>query len=113
MKFTQLAKSLQEEISPVYLIEGEEVYFRDHAVKSIRKACALAQPSLNDVRFEGDGLKGEKFISFRDALSLVIRRNAPCGVERGCRRCGNDGILLRFERRPYEERDGKTCAVTR
>ena len=68
MKFTQLAKSLQEEISPVYLIEGEEVYFRDHAVNSIRKACALAQPSLNDVRFEGDGLKGEKFISFRDDL---------------------------------------------
>ncbi len=68
MKFTQLAKSLQEEISPVYLIEGEEVYFRDHAAKSIRKACALAQPSLNDVRFEGDGLKGEKFISFRDDL---------------------------------------------
>ncbi len=68
MKFTQLAKSLQEEISPVYLIEGEEVYFRDHAVKSIRKACALAQPSLNDVRFEGDGLKGERFISFRDDL---------------------------------------------
>ena len=25
MKFTQLAKSLQEEISPVYLIEGEEI----------------------------------------------------------------------------------------
>ncbi|MDE6273881.1 MAG: DNA polymerase III subunit delta [Clostridiales bacterium] len=68
MKFTQLASSLKTEIGPVYLIEGDEVYFRDHAVKSIREACALMQPSLNDVRYEGEVLKGDKLVSFRDDL---------------------------------------------
>ena len=68
MKFSQLSKSLKEGLSPVYLIEGEEVYFRDHAVKSIREACAISQPTLNDVRYEGESLKGDKLSAFRDAL---------------------------------------------
>lgn len=69
MKFVQLAKSLREEgLAPFYLVEGEEGYFREHAVKSIRAACALTQPLLNDVRFEGETLKGEKLSAFRDGL---------------------------------------------
>lgn len=68
MKFVQLAGSLKEEISPFYLIEGEEAYFRDHAVRQIQSACALAAPELNDVRYEGDALKGERLYSFRDEL---------------------------------------------
>lgn len=68
MKFVQLAKSLQERLESVYLVEGEEAYFRDHAVKSIREACALTQPALNDVRVEGDALKGDKLAAFRDGL---------------------------------------------
>ncbi len=61
MKFVQLAKTLKEEgVAPIYLIEGEEAYFRDHAVRAIREACALMQPSLNDVRYEGEAVKGEK-----------------------------------------------------
>ena len=68
MKFVQLAKSLQEQLCPVYLIEGEETYFSEHAVESIRAACHLSQPLLNDVREEGENLKGDKLISFRDGL---------------------------------------------
>lgn len=68
MKFVELAKSLKEKISPVYLVEGEEAHFRDHAVESIRAALSLAQPALNDMRVEGETLKGEKLSSFRDAL---------------------------------------------
>ncbi len=68
MKFTELAKSLQTGLMPVYLIEGEETYFRDHAVSAIRVACGISQPLLNDVRFEGEALKGEKLAAFRDAL---------------------------------------------
>jgi len=68
MKFVQLAKSLKEKIEPVYLVEGQEAFFRDHAVKAVREACALSQPSLNDVRYEGEALKGEKLSAFRDAL---------------------------------------------
>ena len=57
MKFVQLAKSLKEEgLAPVYLIEGEEAYFRDRAVAAIREA-ALTPPSLNAVRYEGEAIK--------------------------------------------------------
>ena len=59
MKFVELAKSLKEGVAPVYLVEGEESYFRDHAVESIRAACHIASPALNDVRYEGDALKGD------------------------------------------------------
>jgi len=68
MKFVELAKSLKEKILPAYYIEGEEAHFRDHAVESIRAALSLAQPALNDMRIEGETLKGEKLYSFRDAL---------------------------------------------
>ena len=68
MKFVQLAKSLKETVAPIYLVEGEEVYFRDHAVSGIREACALSQPALNDTRVEGETLKGERLSAFRDEL---------------------------------------------
>ncbi len=68
MKFVRLAASLKEKIEPVYLVEGEEIYFREHAVKSIREACKLTQPLLNDVRVEGETLKGDRLFSFRDEL---------------------------------------------
>ena len=66
MKFVQLAKSLKEGLAPVYLIEGEETYFRDHAVESIRAACGISNPVLNDARYEGETLKGE-------GLSVLVR----------------------------------------
>ena len=58
MKFTQLSASLKENIAPVYLIEGEEAYFRDHAVSAIEGAAGITQPLLNNVRVEGESLKG-------------------------------------------------------
>jgi len=68
MKFTQLAKSLKEAVAPVYLIEGEEAYFRDSAVNAVRNALRITQPLLNDVRYEGETLKGDRLASFRDEL---------------------------------------------
>lgn len=68
MKFVQLSKSLEEGLASVYLIEGEETYFRDHAVAALRSACNLTQPVLNDVREEGENLKGDKLVSFTDSL---------------------------------------------
>lgn len=60
MKFVQLAKSLKEDgLAPIYLLEGEETYFRDHAAESIRAACSLSNPALNDARIEGETLKGD------------------------------------------------------
>ncbi len=58
MKFTELAKSLKEGgPAAVYLVEGEEAYFRDHAVHALRAACGITQTVLNDVRFEGENVK--------------------------------------------------------
>lgn len=72
MKFVQLAKNLKEEgLAPVYLIEGEEAYFREHAVETIRAACALSQPALNDERLEGDALKGEELARLPARLSTL------------------------------------------
>lgn len=68
MKFTQLNKSLQENVAPVYLIEGEEAYFRDAAVKAITDKLNITQPLLNNVRYEGESLKGDKLLAFRDEL---------------------------------------------
>lgn len=72
MKFVQLAKTIQAEgLAPVYLIEGEEAYFRDHAVESIRAACRLTNPALNDARYEGESLKGEGLADLRRALETL------------------------------------------
>ncbi len=68
MKFAQLAKSLKEGLAPVYLIEGDDAFFRDRAVESLRAACALSNPSLNELRTDGEALKGDKLLSFRDDL---------------------------------------------
>ncbi len=68
MKFTQLTKSLQQAVDPAYLIEGEEAYFRDAAVKAITEAVNITQPLLNNVRYEGESLKGDRLLAFRDEL---------------------------------------------
>ena len=71
MKFVQLAASLKEGLAPIYLVDGEEAYFRDHAVESIKKACALTQPALNETRVEGETLKGDKLTSFVSSLNTL------------------------------------------
>ncbi len=67
MKFTELKKSLDGGIAPVYYLEGEETYFHASAEKMLRERC-VQQPTLNDVRIEGDSLKGDALASFRDSL---------------------------------------------
>lgn len=67
MKFVEFNKTIKERSFPVCLIEGEETYFRERAVEAVRDAY-ITQPMLNDVRFEGDTLKGDKLVSFRDGL---------------------------------------------
>lgn len=70
MKFTELAKSLQGGVAPVYLIEGEEVYFRDCAVKAIGKACAITQSVFNETRVEGERVR-EDYPAFVASLNVM------------------------------------------
>ncbi len=70
MKFLDFAKNIKEGIDPAYLVEGDEAYFRERVVDTLRSEC-IAQPSLNDVRLEGEELKGEKLSAFRDSLYVL------------------------------------------
>lgn len=70
MKFIDFSKSLEAGIAPIYYLEGEEAYFRDQVVSKLRSAC-VTQPELNDIRLDGDALKGDKFVSFCDNLYVL------------------------------------------
>ena len=58
MKYIELNAKLKEKPKNIYLIEGDDAYFRDGAVKAILNACAISQPLLNAATFEGEALKG-------------------------------------------------------
>ena len=64
MKFIELAKNIKEKLENAYLIEGDDAYFRDGAVKAIKEACRISQPLLNEACFEGETLKGDALSSF-------------------------------------------------
>ena len=63
VRFENLKKSLSEGVCPVYLIEGEDSFFRARAVETIKKAV-LSEPDLNLSRFAGADIKADagKFI---------------------------------------------------
>lgn len=72
MKFVQFAKSLKEEgLRPFYLVEGEDAYFRERTVAALRAACEISNPALNDMRYEGESLKGDALVSFVSELRTL------------------------------------------
>lgn len=64
MKFTELAKNVKEKLDAVYLIEGDDAYFRDGAVAAVKGACNIAQPLLNESAYDGETLKGDALSAF-------------------------------------------------
>ncbi len=63
MKFIEFKKKLEEgEVFPVYLIEGEDAYFRSLALNAL-KSKLVTEPSVNYVKFEGDELKDSSVFS--------------------------------------------------
>ncbi|HBK02373.1 MAG TPA: hypothetical protein DDY77_05025, partial [Clostridiales bacterium] len=56
MRFEQLKQSLKEEVFPVYLLEGEDGFFRMRGAELIKNKC-LQEPSLNYTKVEGTTLK--------------------------------------------------------
>ena len=57
MKYTELKNSIQEGARPVYLLEGDDAYFRTHGEEQIKSAF-LSMPELNWATFDGETLKG-------------------------------------------------------
>lgn len=63
MKYTLLKKSLAEKVDPIYLLQGDEAYFRDNGVKMFMNL--ITEPSLNYSSFDGAFVKNnpKDFIS--------------------------------------------------
>ncbi|MBP5242659.1 MAG: DNA polymerase III subunit delta, partial [Clostridia bacterium] len=67
MKFTALKKHLQENgAQPIYLLDGEESYFRDRGVEMLK--AAVIEPALNYTAYTGGELKGDKLKTLADAV---------------------------------------------
>ena len=67
MKFTNLKDDLNECKRGVYLLEGNDAYFRQSGEEQI-KAKFLQYPELNFTSFEGESLKGGEIKKLADAL---------------------------------------------
>lgn len=67
MKFTELKDSIKEGAKQIYLLEGEDAYFRLKGEEMIKDAF-LEMPELNYSSFEGENLKGSALNSLVAAL---------------------------------------------
>ncbi len=69
MKYVEFKKFTDENGGqPIYLFEGEEVYFREKG-ETILKNRFLQDATLDFVSFEGNSLKGEKIKAVVDAIN--------------------------------------------
>ena len=69
MKYVDFKKFTDENgAQPIYLFEGEEVYFRERG-ESMIKSRYLQEPTLDYASFDGNALKGEKLKSLVDAVN--------------------------------------------
>ena len=69
MKYVDFKKFTDENgAQPIYLFEGEEVYFREKG-EQLLKARFVQEPTLDYASFDGGALKGEKLKTLVDALS--------------------------------------------
>ena len=67
MKFTELKDSINEGAQSVYLLEGEDAYFRLKGEEMIKSAF-LQLPELNYSTFDGESLKGSGMSALVSAL---------------------------------------------
>lgn len=68
MKFTQLKDDIKDGAKSVYLIEGDDAYFRAKAEEQIKSAF-LEMPELNFASFDGAQYKGANIADLVSALS--------------------------------------------
>ncbi len=67
MKFTELKNSIANGAESVYLLEGDDAYFRDKGEEMIKKAF-LQMEELNYSSFDGESLKGSQISELVSAL---------------------------------------------
>ena len=74
MKYTELKNSIKEGAKPVYLLEGDDAYFRSNGEEQL-KAAFLQMPELNYTSFDGEALKGaaiSQLVSAPHAEVMII-----------------------------------------
>ena len=76
MKFTELKDSLKEGAACIYLLEGEDAYFRRSGEQMIKSAF-LTMPELNFAAFDGENLKGAGYTELAAAV-----KNYPVMAEK-------------------------------
>lgn len=70
MKFTQFKSSLQSDgFAPVYLFEGEELYFREKGLETLK--ADVKMPEFNFVCFDGGALKGARIKELASAVAAL------------------------------------------
>ena len=67
MKYTQLKNSISEGANSIYLLEGDDAYFRMKGEEQIKLAF-LQMPELNYSSFDGETLKGGALSSLVAAI---------------------------------------------
>lgn len=68
MKYTQLKDDIAQGARTIYLLEGDDAYFRTKAEEQIKSAF-LEMPELNFASFDGTQCKGEALTDLTSALS--------------------------------------------
>ncbi len=69
MKFTQLKDDLKNAVRQIYLIDGDDAYFRAKAEDQIKSAC-LETPELNYSSYDGSLYKGGALSEITSALQV-------------------------------------------
>ncbi len=70
MKFIQLDGDLKSGVKNIYLIDGDDAYFRTKAEAMIKSAC-LEMPELNFTAFDGAQYKGAALTEITSAILQV------------------------------------------
>lgn len=67
MKFTELKNDIQEGARSIYLLEGDDAYFRMKGEEMLKSAF-VQMPELNFASFDGESLKGSALTNLTSAL---------------------------------------------
>ena len=103
MKFTDLKRSLDGgESFSVYLIEGEDAYFRTAAVKAIKEKF-VQSPEMNFVNFDGDGADVSELSASLWALPFMSEKRMTAVREFYPKESGIKGSLKDFLLSPPKE----------
>ena len=73
MEYAEFRRSLNKEVMPVYLFEGEEVYLFETGLKAITDLC-VTSPEINAVTLQGDGLTPEALLPLVSALPFLSQK---------------------------------------